>query len=269
MQGRNEVKLYFKDDSVTLILGDCLDVMNKLVQNNIKYDAIITDVPQQITQNTWDNIIPFKDMWEKLYKLRKNKMTPMILFTNQPFTTYLLSSNIKHFKIMKYWKKDRPSGFLNAKKMPLKDIEEIAIFYEKQCTYNPQFWEGEPLHGMGDNFKKKICENNNYNEFASNKNPSAERQGDTQKYPRQLMNYNRPHPPVHPTEKPVLLLEDLIKTYTNEGNIILDFTCGSGSTLIAAKNLNRKAVGIEIDENYCEIAKNRILQHSDTNVFSD
>ena len=162
---------------------------------------------------------------------------------------------------MKYWQKDRPSGFLNAKRMPLKDIEEIAIFYESQCYYNPQMWEGEPLHGMGNKFKEiGHLDNNNYNKFDSHTNPSSRRVGDIMKYPRQLMVYKRPHLPVHPTQKPVELIEDLINTYTKKEDLILDFTCGSGSTLVAAKNLHRRCVGIELEEKYCEIAIHRIKE---------
>lgn len=245
------------NENIKLYNGDCIEVINTLIKQNVKVDAIITDIPQQITQNSWDNVIPFREMWNCLYQIRKGKNTPIILFTNQPFTTYLIHSNIKHFKIMKYWQKDRPSGFLNAKRMPLKDIEEIAIFYEKQPTYNPQFWDGEPLHGMGTKFKEGNA-NNNYNDFASHNNPSALREGDTKKYPRQLMVYPRPHPPIHPTQKPVELLEDLILTYTNEGDIILDFTMGSGTTGVACINTNRKFIGIELDEKYFNIAKERI-----------
>ena len=232
--------------------------MERLIEKGVKIDLVLTDIPQEITQNEWDMEIPFEKMWSILYKLRKDNTTPIILFTNQPFTSKLIYSNIKHFKIMKYWQKDRPSGFLNAKRMPLKDIEEIAIFYEKQCTYNPQFWEGKPLHGMGTKFKTKLCDNNNYNEFASNKNPSSKRQGDNKKYPRQLMVYSRPHPPIHPTQKPIELLVDLINTYSNEGDTILDFTMGSGSTGVACIKINRKFIGIELDDKYFEIAKQRI-----------
>jgi site-specific DNA-methyltransferase (adenine-specific) len=240
-----------------LIQGDCLEEMDKLINEGVKADAIIVDVPQEITQNDWDRAIPLKSMWDMIYKIKKER-TPIIVFTNQPFTTDLINSNKKDFKYMKYWQKDRPSGFLNAKIQPLRDIEEVAIFYEKQTQYNPQFWEGKPLHGMGNKFKEKICENNNYNEFASNKNPSSKRKGDTKKYPRQLMVYKRPHPPIHPTEKPVELLKDLVKTYTNKYDLILDFTMGSGTTGVACKELNRNFIGIELDKKYFKLAKKRI-----------
>lgn len=247
--------------------------MSEMIDKNIKFDAIIADIPQEKTQNDWDRAIPLEKMWELLYKLRKDKRTPIILFTNQPFTTDLISSNRKHFKYLKYWHKDRPSGFLNAKRQPLRDIEEIAIFkeedeneideiavfYEKQCTYNPQFWDGEPLHGMGIKFKEVKNDNNNYGEFDSQNNPSSKREGDTKKYPRQLMYYQRPHPPIHPTEKPIDLLEDLILTYTNEGDIILDFTAGSISLGKAAENIDRRWVCIEKEEKFCKLGKSRFV----------
>lgn len=245
--------MIIEQENYKLYQGDCLEIMDKLINIGIKFDAIITDIPQEITKNEWDMAIPFENMWSKLYKLRKDKTTPMILFTNQPFTSKLICSNIKHFKIMKYWQKDRPSGFLNAKRMPLKDIEEIAIFYEKQPTYNPQMWQGKENHSIGRVEGEDICKNNNnYGNFGR-----VNTKGNL-KYPRQLLRYNRPHPPLHPTEKSVEMLEDLIKTYTNEGDLILDFTMGIASTGVACINTNRRFVGIELDEKYFNIAKERM-----------
>lgn len=241
-----------------LFNGDCLEVMDKLIAEGVKVDAVITDIPQEITQNSWDNIIPFKDMWDRLYKLRRDKSTPIVLFSNQPFTTMLISSNIKHFRYMQYWKKDRPSNFLNAKRQPLRDIEEIVVFYEKQCTYNPQMFEGKPLHGMGTKFRTKKHGNNNYGEFASENNPSALRAGDTSKFPRQLLEFPKPHPPIHPTQKPIELMEYLIKTFTNEGDTVLDFTSGSGSSGLACQNVGRDFIGIELDEKYFKIMEDRL-----------
>lgn len=264
--------------------------MDSLIEQGVKVDCIITDVPQSITKNKWDIVIPLEQMWEKLYKLRKDKSTPIILMTNQPFTTELINSNKKHFKVMKYWQKDRPTGFLNAKKMPLKDIEEIAvfsknpnetiikemlafydfnelpeesikdivIFYEKQCTYNPQYWEGKPLHGMGNKFKEKKYKNNNYNSFASTKNPSANRTGDTKKFPRQLLKYSRPHPPIHSTEKPIGLITELLLTYSNENDTILDFTAGSCTLAESCMLNNRNYICIELTTEYFEIGIKRI-----------
>lgn len=243
---------------LNLINDDCLRAMDKLIEDGVKVDAIITDIPQEITQNSWDNIIPFKEMWNRLYKLRKDKSTPIVLFSNQPFTTLLISSNINHFRYMQYWKKDRPSNFLNAKRQPLRDVEEIVIFYEKQCTYNPQMFEGKPLHGMGTKFKTKRSENNNYGEFSSENNPSALRQGDTSKYPRQLLEFSKPHPPQHPTQKPIELMEYLIKMYTNEGDTVLDFTAGSGTTGLACLNTHRHFIGIELDDKYFKLMEDRL-----------
>lgn len=240
-------------DNIQLYNGDCLEVMDTLIKNGIKVDLVLTDIPQEITRNEWDMGIPFKEMWDKLYKLRRDKSTPIILFTNQPFTSKLIESNSKHFKIMKYWQKDRPSGFLNAKRMPLKDIEEIAIFYEKQCIYNPIMTEGKPSHSIGKVKGEKECKNNNnYGSFGR-----VEREGNL-KYPRQLMIYNRPHPPIHPTQKPIDLLEDLLITYSSNSGVVLDFTMGSGSTGVACVNTNRRFIGIELDESYFNIAKERI-----------
>ncbi|MGL5189715.1 MAG: DNA-methyltransferase [Cetobacterium sp.] len=242
-----------EDGSIRLFNGDCLDVMGLLIENGIKVDVIITDPPYGITKNKWDSPIKLDIMWNVLYKLRKSHSTPIILFCAQPFTSNLIASNLQDFKYLKYWQKDRPSGFLNAKNQPLRDIEEIAVFYKKQCTYNPQMWEGKPSHSIGSVKGELECKNNNnYGNFAR-----VEREG-SQKYPRQLMKFNRPHPPIHPTQKPIELMEYLVKTYTNEGDTVLDFTMGSGTTGLACKNLNRKFIGIELDDKYFDIAISRI-----------
>ena len=249
-----------------------------MIDLGIKVDAIIADIPQEITENDWDMAIPFGQMWDLLYKLRRSPNVPIVLFTNQPFTTLLISSNIKHFKYMRYWKKDRPSGFLNARRQPLRDVEEIAVFYEeddedydedydireiavfyeKQCVYNPQFYEGKPLNSMGSGYKEKVHTNNNYKKYNSQNNPSANRAGDTKKFPRQLLTYSRPHPPLHPTEKPVELMEDIILTYTNEGDLVLDFTAGSGSTLVGCINTKRNFIAFEKLRKFYNLSKNRI-----------
>lgn len=248
------MKYWFNQDkSIRLYNGDCFEVMSNLIKMNIKFDAIITDIPQEITQNDWDKGLDLDKMWEYLLKLRKDKTTPIILFSNQPYTSKLILSNLKMFKYCKYWQKDRPSGFLNAKKQPLRDVEDITIFYEKQCLYNPIMWEGNPSHSIGKAKGETICKNNNnYGNFSR-----IEREGNL-KYPRQLMIYNRPHPPIHPTEKPVDLLIDLIETYTKENDLILDFTAGSFSMGVACIKTNRKFIGIELNEKYFGIGKTRI-----------
>ncbi|MCQ9627536.1 site-specific DNA-methyltransferase [Cetobacterium somerae] len=183
---------------------------------------------------------------------KKEYTTPVILFAAEPYSSNLIRSNQKQYKYKKYWKKDRPSNFLNAKKQPLRDIEEICIFYKKQCTYNPKMTEGKPCNDVGKQAGKKINKNRNYGNFKLiNREDSA-------KYPRQMLSYSRPHPPEHRTEKPVPLMEDLVETYTNEGDLILDFTMGTGATGIACKKLNRKFIGIEKVEKYFNIARERI-----------
>ena len=240
----------------TIYNEDCLEGMDLMIKQGMKVDAIITDIPQEITQNDWDRAIPLEQMWKLLYQLRRDKRTPIVLFTNQPFTTDLIDSNRKHFKYLKYWHKDRPSGFLNAKQQPLRDVEEIAVFYEKQCLYNPQMVEGKENHSIGKVEGEDSCKNNNnYGDFGR-----VNTKGNL-KYPRQLMYYQRPHPPIHPTEKPIKLLEDLILTYTNETDLVLDFTIGSGTTAISCINTNRNFIGFELDETYHKLSLERIESH--------
>ena len=282
-----------EDGRYRLYQGDCLEIMKNITDKSI--DMILCDLPYQVTQNKWDTIIPMNDfininnknieknefyLQQFMKGLTKNEINKIwkknkqeglwtyynriikdngaiVLFAQDIFSAQLINSNPKMYKYKFFWKKDRPSGFLNAKKMPLKNIEEILIFYKKCPTYNPQFWEGIPLHGMGTKYKEGNLGNNNYGKFASHTNPSANREGDTKKYPRQLLEFKRPHPPIFPTQKPVDLCEYLIKTYTNESEVILDNCMGSGSTGVACLNTNRRFVGIELDEKYF-IAKNRI-----------
>ena len=279
---------------IKLYNGDCLEVMKEIPSKSV--DMILCDLPYQVTKNKWDIIIPMNDyviindevlekdkfylqqfmkgltkkeidkawkenkqegLWSHYNRIIKDNGA-ILLFGQDIFSAQLINSNFKMYKYKWFWKKDRPSGFLNAKKMPLKDVEEILVFYKKCPIYNPQFWEGIPLHGMGTKYKEGNLGNNNYGKFASHTNPSANREGDTKKYPRQVLEFKRPHPPIFPTQKPVDLCEYLIKTYTNEGDLVLDNCMGSGTTGIAALNTKRKFIGIELDENYFNIAKQRI-----------
>lgn len=279
---------------IELYNNDCLEIMKDIPSKSI--DMILCDLPYQVTQNKWDTIIPMNDfisinnknieknefylqqfmkgltkkeinkiwkenkqegLWTYYNRIIKDNGA-IVLFAQDIFSAQLINSNPKMYKYKLFWKKDRPSGFLNAKKMPLKDVEEILIFYKKCPTYNPQFWEGIPLHGMGTKYKEGNLGNNNYGKFASHTNPSANREGDTKKYPRQLLEFKRPHPPIFPTQKPVDLCEYLIKTYTNEGEVILDNCMGSGSTGVACKKLKRKFIGIELNKLTFELAKDRI-----------
>lgn len=238
-----------------IILGDCLEVMKRIPDKSI--DMVLCDLPYGTTQNKWDSILCFDELWSSYKRIIKDNGT-IVLFGQGLFSSKLMLSNEKMYKYSLVWEKDRPSGFLNAKIMPLRSHEDILIFYKKKPIYNPQFWEGEPLHGMGKKFKTKKHQNNNYGNFESANNPSSKREGDTKKYPRSVLKFKRPHPPIHPTQKPVELMEWLINAYTNESEVVLDNCIGSGTTAIAAVNTNRNFIGIEKDEGYYNVALERI-----------
>ena len=241
-----------------LYQGDCLELMKNIRDKSI--DCIICDLPYGVTsKNKWDTIIPYEPLWKEYKRIIKDN-GPIILFGQDKFTAKTMLSNEKMHRYNLIWNKVLTSGFLNAGRMPLREHEDIMIFYKKLPTYNPQFTEGKPLHGMGEKFKKVKNNNNNYNDFNSCNNPSANREGDTKKYPKSILTFPRPASSkmLHPTEKPVELLEYLIKTYSNENDVILDNCMGSGSTGVAALNTNRRFIGIELDEKYFNIAKDRL-----------
>ena len=241
-----------------LYQGDCLKLMKNIEDKSI--DCIICDLPYGVTsKNKWDTIIPYEPLWKEYKRIIKDN-GPIILFGQDKFTAKTMLSNEKMHRYNLIWNKVLTSGFLNAGRMPLREHEDIMIFYKKLPTYNPQFTEGKPLHGMGEKFKKVKNNNNNYNDFNSCNNPSANREGDTKKYPKSILTFPRPASSkmLHPTEKPVELLEYLIKTYSNENDVILDNCMGSGSTGVATLNTNRRFIGIELDEKYFNIAKDRL-----------
>ena len=240
-----------------LIKGDCLEEMDKLIADGVKVDAIITDIPYGTTKCSWDTIIPFEAMWERLNKLIKPNGA-IVLFGSEPFSSALRMSNIKNYKYDWYWNKTKPVGFLNAKKMPLKDVETISVFYKQLPTYNPQ---GTIAVEVINNNSNKVKKHNNISGQNGGAMKTSHYKQTTSNYPRQVLKFsveNRQHP----TQKPVALMEYLIKTYTNEGETVLDFTMGSGTTILACKNTNRDFIGIEMDDKYFEIAKERINNSS-------
>lgn len=241
-----------KTDRYELYQGDCLETMNELIKNNVQVDLILTDPPYGTTACKWDSVIPFDEMWERVDKLIKSNGA-IVLFGSEPFSSNLRMSNIKNYKYDLIWIKNNSGNFQLAKKQFLKYHENISIFYKKQPTYNPQ--------GLIKLEKYKICSNKGkagkLGHLASEKKRSHYTQKYTN-YPKSLLKFNRPSNSFHPTQKPVDLLEYLIKTYTNENELVLDFTMGSGSTGVACLNTNRRFVGIELDENYFNIAKERI-----------
>ena len=235
---------------IDLYKGDCLQVMDDLIAKGVVVDAIIVDLPYGTTQNKWDSVIPFEPMWDKIKKLRKDT-TPIIMFSDGIFTPYLQMSNIKEFKYDLVWNKKSTTGFLNANRMPLCKHEKINIFYKKKPTYNPIMTKGVGRMKGG-----KTINNGNYGNFNGNRDAYY---SDTY-YPTSVIEISGSNQKEkqHPTQKPVALMEYLIKTYTNENELVLDFTMGSGTTGVACKNLNRNFIGIELDDNYFEIAKKRI-----------
>lgn len=235
-------------NGIDLYKGDCLEVMDKLIKDGVKVDAIITDPPYGTTACKWDSVIPLDEMWNRLNKLIKENGA-IALFGSEPFSSYLRISNIKNFKYDWVWGKESGTGFLNAKKQPLRITEYISIFYKKQSTYNPQMRKG---------FKKYECKQGTTKSENYGRQTGAFTISNGDRYPLNYIEFKRDKDKLHPTQKPVDLMEYLIKTYTNEGEIVLDFTMGSGTTGVACVNLNRKFIGIELDDKYFEIAQKRI-----------
>ena len=228
--------------------------MKDLIDNGIKVDMILTDPPYGTTACKWDTIIPFDSMWENIYKINKvNGCTA--LFGNEPFSSLLRTSNIKNYKYDWYWQKERLTNIQQVKKRAGKVIETISIFYDKQPTYNPQMttYTGKKrTNKVKDGVLGKLTDNGE---------KSVHEYIDTGKrYPIQLLEFKRDilTANYHPTQKPVALLEYLIRTYTNENDLVLDFTMGSGSTGVACMNTGRRFIGIEKEDKYCKIAQERI-----------
>ena len=247
---------------IELIQGDCLEVMKNISDKSI--NCIICDLPYGRTQNRWDSVIPFDILWENYNRIIKDNGA-ILLFADGLFMAELMLSNKKMWRYNLVWDKVLTSGFLNANKQPLRQHEEIVVFYKKQPTYNPQKVKGAVNHSKG---KPKENNNNNYNSYKWVDN--VDKLGDM-KHPKSIITFSKPHPStmIHPTQKPLDLLEWLVKTYTNENDLVLDNCMGSGSTGVACNNLNRNFIGIEKDENYFEMAKNRIEKIKNNNINID
>ena len=233
---------------IDLYNGDCLEVMDKLIEKNIKVDSIITDIPYGTTNCSWDSIIPFDEMWLRLNKLIKPNGA-IVLFGSEPFSSALRMSNIDDYKYDWKWNKKQGGNPLNSKIQPLKIHEDIMIF--NKHNYNPIMRVGKMRTKGGVN-KQPLQVGDIDVTYPSYKNNLY--------FPTSILeitNADRTNR-VHPTQKPIKLMEYLIKTYTNENETILDFTMGSGSTLVACKNLNRKGIGIELDKGYFKIAQKRV-----------
>lgn len=237
--------------------GEALETMDKLISEGVKVDCIITDPPYGILNKKhfkWDSIIPFDEMWERINKLKRNENTPVLLFGKQPFSSFLNISNLDEFRFEIIWEKQKGVDFMQARNKPLTNHENISVFYKKKPTYNPQMDKGDPYIQKARYGDSKVSGTGSLKGVAYEKNNNGVR------YPKTVRKYSYPKGKsrVHPTQKPVELLEWLVKSYSNEGDTILDFTMGSGSTGVACKNTNRNFIGIELDEAYYNIAKERM-----------
>lgn len=237
---------------INLMHGDCLDLMKEIQDGSV--DMILCDLPYGTTQNKWDSVIPFEPLWEQYWRVLKRNGA-VVLTASQPFTSALVMSQAKEFRYDLVWRKVRVTGHLNAKKMPLREHESVLIFYRALPTYTPQMLKGA-THIRGPMGKSKVA-TTNYGSFLDD---SSRQYASDEYYPRSTFEFRSDMQPVHPTQKPVALMEYLIKTYTNPGETVLDNCMGSGTTGVACKNLNRKFIGIEKDDKYFEIAKERILK---------
>ena len=236
------------DNNVQLFKGDCLEIMKEIPSKSI--DMILCDLPYGTTACKWDNIIPFEPLWEQYSRIIKDNRA-IVLFGSQPFTTLLISSKIKWYRHSWVWDKKNISNPCNAKYQPLKQHEDIIVFGKERVNYYPIKTNLQTTRKW-----KQYSKNNIVNTVGG----SGETTG---KYPKTILEFSNAvrKGKIHPTQKPVELLEYLIKTYTNEEEIILDNCMGSGSTGIACMNTNRRFIGIELDENYFDIAKKRIEEH--------
>lgn len=232
---------------------DCLEGMKRIPNGSI--DCIICDLPYGVTSNKLDIVIPFDLLWEQYNRIIKDNGC-IALFGQGLFYVDLVNSNRKMFKYDLVWDKILTCGFLNAKRQPLRQHEQIAIFYKKQTTYNPQMEKGVPSHNKGIIFKEKEIRNTNYGKYNAIESDYIS----DLKYPKSIISFQKPHPSkaLHRTEKSIACIEYLIKTYTNENEIVLDNCIGSGTTAIACINTNRNFIGFELDTNYYNIANNRI-----------
>ena len=231
----------------TLLHGDCLKLLPKIKDKSI--DMVLADLPYGMTANKWDSVIPLDSLWDQYMRIIKDHGV-IALFGDEPFASELRLSNKKYYRYDWIWIKSNSTGFLNAHRMPLKNTETISIFYKHLPMYNPQMRSGKPYVCRNSKSKPRA----DYHKF----NTNWETINNGTRYPLKTIRFNSAIRTVHPTQKPVELLKYLIKTYTDEGMTVLDNCMGSGSTGVAAKELNRNFIGMELDEDYFKIAKERI-----------
>jgi len=229
--------------------ADCFDVMKTVPDGCI--DMILCDLPYGTTACKWDTVLPFEPLWKEYWRICKGAI---VLTSDQPFTTTLINYQIHKYRYSWFWIKNHTTGFMNANKMPLKNVEDVCVFYEKLPRYNPQ--NVIPINRTAR--RKKDKDTTIYSNMGLK---DGEYQQTLTNYPRQTLEINREPKGFHPTQKPVALFEYLIRTYTNEGDLVLDNCAGSGTTAIAAENCNRRWVCIEKDADYSAKAIKRIQTH--------
>jgi DNA modification methylase len=233
---------------VSLFCGDCLDILPTLSTDSV--DMVLVDLPYGTTTCKWDSIIPLDELWKQYNRICKEDGA-MVFTAAQPFTTILAASNLDNFRYEWIWEKPQGTNPMNAKVMPLKSHENILVFYRKKSTYNPQMWYSTPYSGFS-------SETSKIGEVYGNAKRSKHRDNpDGSRYPKTVLRFKQ-EKGLHPTQKPVDLMEYLVKTYTNEGDTVLDNTMGSGTTGLACVNTGRHFIGIESDAEYFKIASDRI-----------
>lgn len=243
------------NDYGKLYKGDCLELMKDIADKSV--DMILCDLPYGTTQNKWDSVIPFEPLWKEYKRIIKDNGA-IVLTAAQPFTSALVMSNPKMFKYDWIWKKPKGTGHLNAKKQPMRDKEDVLVFYRKQPTYNPQFTTGTPYKNKaGKDHSAKNSMTGSYGEYTNFRYDN-----DGKRYPKQVIEFGVvERGTIHPTQKPTELMEFMIKTYSNEGETVLDNCSGSGTTAISAINTNRKFILMEMDDKYFDVSGDRIEEH--------
>jgi DNA modification methylase len=231
---------------INLMHGDCLELMGQIPDGSV--DMILCDLPYGTTACKWDTVIPFEPLWAQYRRVAKRNAA-IVLTASQPFTTALIASNMREFRYTWVWEKEQGVNFMLAKKQPLKVHEDVCVFYRDLPAYSPQMTAGRPyVSGKGNSGEVTGCRE------------KVQTINDGTRYPRSIQQFGR-QTGIHPTQKPVALMEYLIRTYTNEGDMVLDNCMGSGTTGVACVNTNRKFIGIEKDPEYFKIAEQRIYNY--------
>jgi len=269
MQMRNVPMIYHETEHGVLYCGDCLEIMPMFADKSI--DMVLCDLPYGTTACKWDVIIPFEPLWEQYKRIIKDNGA-IVLTASQPFTSALVMSNTNMFRYEIIWEKERPTNIFFLKKQIAKYHENVLVFYSKQPIYNPQMVKREGNHSQKEKeYDLTKCNNNGSKTHLKQTYAYSKDYNPELIYPKSVLRINRDRQKdAHPTQKPVALFEYLIKTYTNEGDLVLDNTAGSGTTAIACIRYKRRYIMIEKEEKYCEIAAKRIeTELEQTDIFRD